>query len=75
MPDRVGVADVRLDQGKGMGGTVLNPFFFHGAGVEGIEVVDGRDAVTVAKEAAAEVPADEAGPAGSADVHCILWVR
>ena len=73
--DRVGIADVRLDQGKRVGREVLDSLLFHGAGVEGIEVVDGRDAVTVAKEAAAEVPADEAGPAGYADVHCILWVR
>ncbi len=69
VPDRVGVADVGLDQGKGMGGTVLDPFLFHGAGVEGIKVVDGRDAVIVVQKAAAQVTADEASPAGDADVH------
>ena len=67
--DRVGVADVRLDQGKGVGWEVFDAFLLDRAGVEGIEVVDGRDAVAVRKEAAAEVSADEAGPASDTDVH------
>ena len=40
-----------------------------GAGIEGIKVVDARDAVAIRKEAAAQVPTDETGPAGDADVH------
>ncbi len=67
--DGIGVADVRLDEREPLAGKVLDPLLFHGARVEGIEVVDGRDAVAVVQETAAEVPANEAGPAGDADVH------
>ncbi len=67
--DGIGVADFRLDEREPLAGEVLNALLLHGARVEGIEVVDGRDAVAVVEEAATEVPADEAGTAGDADVH------
>ena len=69
LQDRVGVADVRLDERKGVGREVVNTLLLDGAGIEGIEVVYCRDAVTTAEETAAKVSADKAGPAGDADVH------
>ncbi len=67
--DCVGVADVRLDQGKGVGREVLDPFLLDGTGVEGIKVVDGRDAMAVVQKVSAEVSPDEAGSTGDANVH------
>jgi len=72
--DGVGVADVCLDERKPLPRKVLDSLFLHRARVERIEVIDGRDAVAVIQEAAAEVPADEAGPAGNADMHSISRV-
>ena len=70
--DRVGVADVRLDQGKRVGWEVFNSLLLDRPGIEGVEVVDSRDTVSVVQEAAAQVPADEPGAAGDADVHFSL---
>ncbi len=65
----VGVANVRLDEREALPGKVLDPLFFHGTRVEGVEVVDGGDVVAAIQETAAEVPTDEAGTAGDADVQ------
>jgi len=58
--DGVRIADVGLDKRESLPRKVFDPLLLHGAQVEGIEVVDGRDAVAVVKEAAAEVPSAEA---------------
>ncbi len=75
MQDGIGVADVRLDEREALAGKVLDPLLLDGAGIKRIEVVDGRDAVAVVEETATEVPADEAGPAGDADMHCLYLPR
>ncbi len=72
--DGVGVADVRFDEREVLARKVLDALLLHGARVEGIKVVYCRDAVAVVQETTAEVPADEAGPAGDADVHSISRV-
>ncbi len=69
MQDGIGVADVRLDEREALPREVLDPLLLHGARVEGIEVVDGGNTVAVVQEAATEVPANEAGPTGDADMH------
>ncbi len=69
LQEGIRVADVRLDEREPLAGKVLDPLLLDGAGIKRIEVVDGRDAVAVIQEMAAEMCADEAGPAGDADMH------
>ena len=75
MQDGVGVANVRFDEREPLPREVLDALLLHGAGVEGIEVVDGGNTVAVVQEAAAEVSADESGSTSNANVHCIFWIR
>jgi hypothetical protein len=69
LQERIGVADVRLDQGKRMRRQILDTLLLDGTGIEGIEVVDGRNPVAVVQEATAEVAADEASAAGDENMH------
>ena len=55
-----------------MGRKVLDALLLDRAGVERVEIIDGRNAVAVAKETATKMPADESRPAGDADVHFIF---
>jgi hypothetical protein len=41
------MTDVCFDEGKGLPRKISDPFLFHGAGVKGIEVVDGSDAIVI----------------------------
>ena len=47
LQDRVRVADVRLDERERLSGEIINPLLLDRAGIEGIEVVYGRDTVAV----------------------------
>ena len=69
----VGVANVRLDEREPLAGKVFNPLLLDGTGIKRIEVVDGRDAVAVIQEAAAEVSANKAGPTRNANMHRLMW--
>lgn len=68
LQERVGVADVRLDERKDLRRELFDSLLFDGTGAGGIEVVDGCDAVPAVQQAE-EVAADEAGTAGNEDVH------
>jgi len=70
LTDRPRVADIRFDKCESLSGKVPDALLFDGTGIEGIEVVDGRDVVAVRKEAATEVCADEAGTPSDTDTHC-----
>jgi hypothetical protein len=70
LQDRVGVADVRLDEREHVSGKVLDALLLDGAGIERVEVVYGRDAVTVVQEAAAEVPPINPVPLRQGSLRC-----
>ena len=53
---------------------VSDALLFDGAVVVGIEVVDGRHRVAIVQQAAAEMPANEAGGSGDEDVHHTNYV-
>jgi hypothetical protein len=69
LKDRIGVADVRLDERKPPTRKVVDPFLLDGAGIEGVEVVYGRDAMTVVDKAAAEMTTDEPGAPCYENMH------
>jgi hypothetical protein len=71
--DGVGVADVRLDEGEPLSWKILDPLLFHSARIKGIEVVDGRDAMTIVQKATAEVTTDESSPTCNTNMHIMQF--